>query len=359
MSRVAGRSNVGARAAALALITAMGMGLFASVAHADTTVWGRARVPELARRRDLVAQAEQLELKYRRLTASRVTRRDAAVLGRVHLQQALALLEEAGAPTSRDARLRLRLASIQQAMEDTRKAARTLESIVGIGEPRAQIKGDVPPPVLAEAWAELAICYARLGRHEEETRAYAAALALEPHPTARSTLLANRAEAFMVMGDIIAAVSGYRASLALLSSPAEMARFAPTTLWGLAVALDRSGDLESGLDAIRLARTYDPQDDRINGPGWFYVPPYDKYWYSALGHWMAARRTDLAAVRMEAYGRAINALEQYIERATQDDHWIAIAHARLKQLKRERDQAKKRASAKPPKGDPSDVFQPR
>src|SRR5690606_13296059 len=108
----------------------------------------------------------------------------------------------------------------------------------------------------ADALRALAICYARLGRHDEEIAAYAEALVIEPHADVRAVLLANRAEAFMVRGDILSAVRGYRQSLQ--EAPGSDA--APTTLWGLAVALDRSGDFSGALERIALARTYDAID---------------------------------------------------------------------------------------------------
>src|SRR4029079_8260597 len=89
---------------------------------------------------------------------------------------------------------------------------------------------------------------------------------------------------------ITAAVAGYRTALGLLSADHMMFGSGSTTLWGLAVALDRSGDLDSGLESVRVARSYDAQDKHLNGPGWFYLPAYDRHWYEALGHWQVARK---------------------------------------------------------------------
>src|SRR5262249_6232058 len=114
----------------------------------------------------------------------------------------------------------------------------------------------------------------------------------------------------------------------------------PTTLWGLGVALDRSGDLDSGLDAIRLARTYDAKDERINGPGWFYMPDYDRHWYEALGYWQVARKADAPlSVRVDAYARASASWDEYLARAAHDapgDHWLPLARVRAKQCEKER-----------------------
>lgn len=332
-------------AALTAIVAAGAIALFGAGASADTSVWARARRPELSRHRDLIVQAEELQHRHRKLTTGRREERDMA-LGRDYLRQAAALLELAGASKTRDPRLKLRLATAYHQLGEVDKATRLLDTIV-------RASPAPPAPVLAEAWSELAVCLARLGRHTEEITAYGRALSLEPHPHARATLLANRAEAYMVLGDISSAVDGYRAALALLASPTEMLRFGPTTLWGLAVALDRSGDLDSGLEAIRLARTYDRRDDRINNNDtWFYVPPYDRYWYEALGHWAVARKTDSGAVRASAYAHAVASWEEYITKAAPDDKWIAIARARHRLCQKEREAARKASlQKKAPPGD--------
>jgi tetratricopeptide (TPR) repeat protein len=207
---------------------------------------------------------------------------------------------------------------------------------------------EAPAPVRSEAWQRLAVCHARLGRWDDEIKAYTEALALEPHPGPRATLLANRAEAYMVLGDVTAAVEGYRAALASLGS-LDMFRYGVTALWGLAVALDRSGDLEDALASIQLARTYDRTDSQIHGPGWFYVPPYDDAWYAALGHWAAARGAELGAARAASYQQAIAAWEAYLARAPSTDRWLPLAKARRAQCAKEREQTMKRLrkSARP------------
>jgi len=316
---------------ALALAAALAIAaLRIPSATAAPTIWARARVPELEAREQLLASVEELELKYRRLIRLRPDQ-DGITVATMYLRQAKDILEQAGAARSSDVTLRFRLAELYHELKVDKKATPLLESIV---------RSNAPAPMRAEAWSDLAVSYARLDRHKDELKAYTQALALEPHSSARSTLLANRAEAYMFMGDITAAVEGYRASLSLLS-PFEMFRFGSTTLWGLAVALDRSGDLDSAIEAIRLARSYDPLDKRLEGPFWFYSPPYDKHWYQALGFWSAARQADLGATRAEGYRRSIASWEQYIESAAADDTWLPLARARLKQCEKERERIRR------------------
>jgi hypothetical protein len=159
---------------------------------------------------------------------------------------------------------------------------------------------------------------------------------LQPLPPERARLLANRAEAYMLRGDVERAVDGYRASLALYFVGNQLFRGGTTTLWGLAVALDRSGDLDGGLQAVRLARSYDPQDLQLNGTEWFYVPAYDRHWYEALGHWAVARGDDvLTSVRVEAYARAVASLRAFVSAASKTDPWLTLGHDRLRRCEKE------------------------
>ena len=127
-------------------------------------------------------------------------------------------------------------------------------------------------------------------------------------------------------------------------TPFEIARGSPTTYWGLAVALDRSGDIEGAFASIRLARTYDPEDRLLNGPGWFYVPDYDSAWYAALGHWAAARAATVPAARADAYLRASSAWQEYLLKAAPGDRWVPIARARAAQCETERKAAARGAA---------------
>jgi tetratricopeptide (TPR) repeat protein len=295
-------------------------------------VWQRAGRPDDARRQELIAEADLLELKYQALLRDRhrrprLDRREIATMSELYLTRAAQLLEAAGAAEARDLFLRARLASVYSALKQNAKALALLESIA---------RKDPPAPLRAHVFAELAIAYAHAGRPEEEIKAYTEALAVQPIAHERSRLLANRAEAHMLLGNITAAVEGYRAALALLSVDFLLRAVGPTTLWGLAVALDRSGDLDGGLEAVRLARSYDAQDEQINGPGWFYVPDYDRHWYAALGHWAVARKADVDSVRAAAYQRAVAAWGKYLTEAPREDRWAPIARVRLRQCDKER-----------------------
>jgi tetratricopeptide (TPR) repeat protein len=290
------------------------------------SIWSRMRRPEAERRRELAVEAQGHELKAHQMLGSRNQLDRAEIVS--HLARAAVLLEEAGAATSSDLALRYRLASVYSLQDEPKKALTLLESIG---------RADPPAPLRAAVFADMAVAYAHLGRIDDEIKAYGESLRVQPVAHERSRLLANRAEAYMLLGDVTSAVAGYRAALALLSADYMMFGSGATTLWGLAVALDRSGDLDTGLDAVRVARSYDPQDKHLNGPGWFYLPDYDRHWYEALGHWQVARKGEVVtSVRIDAYARAVASWEEYVSAAARDDKWLPLARVRLKQCEKER-----------------------
>lgn len=329
----------------------------ATRSSAAPSVWARARQPDLEQQLTAMRRSEELLLKHRRLL--QMQRGEIFPgMGSVYLQEARKTLEAAGAEMSSDPMMRYRLAEVLQALAEvfyriddialaqkqSARAAKLLESAL-----RAP---SLPATLRATGWADLAVCYAHLGRHQEEIKAYGEALNLETRSSARATLFANRAEGYMALGDISSAVEGYRTSIAMLL-PIEMFRTGVTTLWGLAVALDRSGDLESAFRSINLAREYDPTDVLINGPGWFYVPLYDEAWYSALGHWARARQFTLPSSRAQAYANAIADWEEYIARAPSTDRWLELAKSRLEMCERERDTITQRSAPAAPTTPPA------
>lgn len=308
------------------------------VVLADSSVWARAREPAVGEREAALKRADLLLHEHREIERKQRGAGD-AFKDNSKLEEARAILEAAGAASSPDPLMRYRLAEVLSDLGVTDEAVTHYEF--------ALRSPSISPPLRAYGLTGLAICYARQGRHQDEIKAYTEALPLEPLGPLRAMILANRAEAYMVLGDLPKAVEGYRASLASLL-PIEMFSFGVTTLWGLAVATDRSGDLESALSSIRLARAYDPIDRRITGPGWFYVPVYDDAWYAALGYWSRARGETLAMTRAEAYTRAIDAWQSYIDRAPNTDRWLAIAKARRRACEAERDAAMRRDKSRDP-----------
>ncbi len=312
--------------------------LAAASAFATPSRWAIARSPELQRDESARAAAEVELLAHRHEKKSPFE--DPILRVESHAPRAAQILERSGAWSSDDWYLRVLLARAHHESQHWKEAAAAFESV--IEDKRT------PAVFRADALADVAIAYARLDRQDDEIEAYETSLALEPHPSSRATMLANQAEAFMVKGDVSRAISGYRASLEALTSY-DAPFLAPTTLWSLGVALDRSGDLDAGLESIGRARSYDPNDVRIKGPGWFFVPPYDEAYYDALGEWHRARRTVATTEdRLESYERAVIAWKQYLGRAPEAGPYVPVARARLKMAEKEFIDLSKRAQTPTP-----------
>jgi tetratricopeptide (TPR) repeat protein len=176
-------------------------------------------------------------------------------------------------------------------------------------------------PATRDARFSLAVAYAKLGDPRKEIAVYDELLRSETLIEPRGIVLANQAEAYMLLGDLLRSVEGYREALKLAADNV-LAR------WGLAVALDRSGDSDAALGEAQLAIQSDPLGASLSHPSVFFIPDYDRFWYVALG-WMAraSQRTDRAQAAV-AWKRAEDNWIQYIDHAKPDDPWLRSANAR-------------------------------
>ncbi len=303
-------------------------------AAAEPSVW------QAARSKKTYAEAETLRAASTALGDYYTLDKSTAGASRVRaLDHLRVILERDNGAQSQNVLLRFHLATVYNLLlAQAHVSPRT--KLVWLKQARDHLRFVTDHPLTnrtlrREALSDLAIVYAKLGAHHVEIDTYTRALTLEPHAESRAVLLANRAESFMAEGDILRAVRGYRESLQAAPSAATF-RLHVTTFWGLAVALDRSGNLDGALQRIVDARRYDPADQAINGPNWFYVPAYDHHWYKALGHWSKARSMRGKEARADALDSAITRWSQYIQRAPATDHWRALARRRLHQCQRER-----------------------
>lgn len=320
------------RALAAAVMLAATLG--AAPASAGPSVWTRARDPKVNAQEETVREAQRAFLRYRRMRIAAGPRAPSvAALMLKDTRMALARVVESGAA---DFGARLLYADVLRESRENDAAIEVLKKLLA----------DRPPaPIRADALGDIAILYAMTGQREHEIRSYTQALEIEPHGLARSQLLANRAEAMMAVGDVTAAIDGYRAALAPLTT-VEMFWRGSTTLFSLGVALDRAGNPEAGMESVRLARSYDPADKALTRGTWFFSPPHDEHWYWALGAWTCGRSGSLWALRAECYERAVAEWEQYIQAAPEGDPWVALAKVRLAAVKRERDELKRTFEAR-------------
>lgn len=243
------------------------------------------------------------------------------------LSLACALLVEAGAEKAEDLRLRFHFGRVLAWLGDNERAVLVLEPLVR----------EAPShPMASEARFRLAIAYLWLGRRDDEIAMYDAFLDRVSSKPARATALSNRAEARMAQGDLRAAIDDYRASLAIDLDPA--------TLYGLAVALDRSGDLTEALAEAGRAIVLDPDDERLHADGVFFLPAYERHWYEAVDLMARARRAENPADAARFWEAASTRFTLYMKEAGDADRWFALARARRESCEAE---LRKRGTAAP------------
>lgn len=230
------------------------------------------------------------------------------------------LLETAGAARHPDPALRFFYGEVLAALSDDGGTVAALE-------PALAAFPDHPDAL--EACYQLAIAYARLQRRDDEARAYERYLARQTLPHLRASALYNYGDALMSLGDLGRAVASYRSAVDL--EPGQ-SRTGVLARWGLAVALDRQGDIAQALATAKEAVQLDaPGRSVLHDEGTFFVPKYDIFWYEALRDWALAelsagdagerrRHLELAAVRWQTY----------VASSPSADPWAALAQARFR-----------------------------
>jgi tetratricopeptide (TPR) repeat protein len=303
-------------------------------ARADTppSVWERVRDPDAAEGYDL-HEAVQKRL------VSTGTRRD---VDESELLRVLAMLERAGAEHSKNPLLRFDLAFVYEGLRNHTRAAQVYKAAIA----------EFPDhPAVERAWLRLAFACGHLGDHVCERNAYLQVLRIETEEVFRATPTLNLAETQMHLGDLKDAVELYREALRIAGRVDPSRTTAPLATWGLAVALDRSGDrlgaekearfaleIERSMGMQRLLHTEDV----------FFVPKYEIYWYDGLGSAARARVAPSARDAVTLWKAAETFFGEYVKAAEgKNDRWLPIAKARLAQAKAERERAEKAAPREP------------
>jgi tetratricopeptide (TPR) repeat protein len=250
--------------------------------------------------------------------------------GRGFLRMAVTELRRAKAQEAQDFRPRIFLGRIYEMLGDDRIALELLEpAIAQAGE----------HPVVIDAHFVAAISCARLGDSRREIEHYDALLRMETSLQNRATALTNQAEAYMLLGEMEQAVDDYREALELIPDAA-------LTHWGLAVALDRSGDPQGATQEAALALGSDPDSRQLMSPNVFFVPAYDRYWYIALGAIAKARAADTSEARVQWWNWSAQMWTQYIDAASASDRWLGLARAHREACQRELQKVQAKAGGK-------------
>jgi tetratricopeptide (TPR) repeat protein len=348
-------------ATALAALTGAG----ASRADTPTTGWDAVRDPA-------AAASYALHLRVREILAAPQVGPRLPTLVR-----ARTLLEQAHAASSPDVRLRFDLGEVYERLDDNVHAAEVL----------APALDTVPDdPATGEAFLALANAYAKLDQSQEERRVYERFLPKVTDDRTRSTAMLNLAEANMHLGNLEQSIAGYRATKDLAAQLPNLIELTYHTgalaVWGLAVALDRSGDIAGGAKEAKLAVELDHEMGIIRlSPDVFFAPERERDWYVALGFIEYAKETEESRGAALWWQRAEGCWREYIRDAATHggvdaptgeallrmlalepgvqrvvraalvaagpaDRWIDVARARLEQARAQRIAAERRVKGR-------------
>lgn len=308
-------------------------------ARADTppNAWDIAKDPAARDLWDLHARVSQL------LAGPRLPNH----MSEVRELQARALLQAANAATSKDVRLRFDLGRVYEALRLHREAIAVLQPAVD----------EYPDhPAVSNALLALAYAYAKLDQPKGEREAYKRFLAKDTTESSRATATLNLAEAEMRLGNLPDAIAGYREAVAIsMELPNTMGGSLTAILgmWGLSVALDRSGDPVGAANETKLANQLDPGqriigDDRSDAV--FFEPKHERFWYTALGAQEEARAAvdpRLAMLQWRAASERWNGYVRGAEATDPTDRWLPLARAHLAAAKKALAAAEKRAAKSP------------
>ena len=339
---------------------ALALVLGAGVAHADPTIWQRAREPERGKNQILLNRIERM-------------------LGTVGLPEfnaefsagavALFQLSDARWSCSVPEQAPGAQSSADSAAHEPSLDPR-LEYLIGGALLQSMVNRDVDArcileralrdapdsPLAAEGYFNLALVAGKLGDRKAERAAYLRALEVTWDPDIRANVYGNLAESDMGAGDLKRAVREYRIALAASQQPDTLS----LANFGLAVALDRSGDLPSALEAakraisVQLPATLFSTASVLDLPTVSFSPSYEIHYYKALGAMAAALLVKDGPLHREALADAVEQWTAYLLRA-EADHAAWVQPARLHKASVERELAKLPAlHAKPGENPPTE-----
>jgi tetratricopeptide (TPR) repeat protein len=199
---------------------------------------------------------------------------------------------------------------------------------------RKALAADPGSPLAAGAWFDVAVASNRLLDFQAEHAAYGEALHVQWDEDKRATILSNRAESSMALGDLRTAKDDYLTALEVAtSSGSDVYALAA---WGLAVAYARDDDLPDALKYAGKATqirfpTIDPTKGlvsiyAIDLPSVFFTPEHEIFYYRALGEMAEAEQAGDAVKRKSALSHAIELWDQYLAGAKKNgDRWVQNA----------------------------------
>jgi tetratricopeptide (TPR) repeat protein len=285
-----------------------------------------------------VARAQAVHLAVHEKLMSSASELDPFGVSEAKRLAARALIEREIASGNKNVVLQFDLGIVHNELHDYPNAAAVL---------RAALERAPDHPAAEQGWWNLAVACGHLGDHGCERRAYTEDLRLESEESRRVTAALNLAETEMHLGDLREAIEGYRETIRM-AGRVQSRETAPLAVWGLAVALDRSGDRVSAEREARFALELEKSTgyrNLLHSSVVFFYPPYEVAWYDGLGFMALARQATRASDAVDLWRLAERAFSAYVaaaERAKTPDRWLPLAKARLVLVRGEREQAERR-----------------
>lgn len=310
---------------------------------------------------------------------------------------AQALLENADAAHSPDARLRFDLGAVYGRLATLSGRDDFEQKAIDVLVPALELAPD--NPAADGALDTLAIAYSKLDRPDDELDAWRRYLGRVTTARGRVRPLMNMGEVEMRLGRLDDALATFREGLHLCETlpNSGVNEIYALTLWDLALALDRSGDPGAALSTAAKARTWTWNVPVMRGlsqayetlTGWdairdesnvFFSPEWEREWYVALGFASAAATATDPRDAAPMWSKAEQHWASYVKRATagraaagpsatagppapsatpgspatagrpQEDRWLSIARARLSHAHAARVELEGRASSLPARG---------
>jgi len=337
--------------------------LSVSAARADTppSVWDFAKDP---RERDLWALHVRIERLLHPPGSPDALPGELRREGELRLEAAKAMLEEADAAHSPDVRLRFDLGNVYEELATLQHRNDLQSKVIDVLAPALDRAPD--HPAATQALESLVYAYAKMDRPREELATWRRLIPRLDDERARATPMMNMGEAEMRLGLVDEALATFREVLRICGDVPNTAQVGSTyvlTLWDLAVALDRTGDPGTALDAMEAAGKASRMTVIGSGgmqmtggsliahdPEVFFVPDWEREWYLALQASVEAR--DAKDVRDAAanWMQAERHWDSYIEHAAKDggrERFLAIARVRRSQAHTQRLATERAASRLP------------
>jgi hypothetical protein len=299
----------------------------AAFAESGPTCWERAR-DEHARsdaqlHRDVGVQIE-------RATRARGSRADEVARARAEaaLRRAAVLLEARLAGAAASSVLAFDLAAVYHELHEHVQCAALLER---------ELAKQPDAPWSGNGWYMLSISYAMQNLSGAERRTHERAMPHIVDAQTRQGMLSNWAEAELRDGALVDAIARFRLSIdiALRLQPGGAGdTSAVLARYGLAVALDRSGDESGAQREAALAVAADADLATLfNDANVFFVPEYERFWYLGVALQAKARASGTAEDRAMYTRNAISALTRWIDDAGPAHPSYALAQARVRRLR--------------------------